>query len=188
MALDTIGDQDFFRVELQAGRIYDIGQYLVTGGPSGTPLADAYLEIYDAAGNLIVSADGGGPNTPSGLDALLTFIPQASGVYYINARSYDENPLNGRTGDFVGDYELFVKDVSDRPTYVPYYEVDSPLHSLDWGSQVDRTSRNPDGQEGPRVTGIPTLASATTRTGSRARTSSPSISPRPATSSCRRIR
>lgn len=151
--IDTIGDQDFFKVELIAGRIYDISQYLVTGGPGGVPLADAYIEIYDAAGNLITSADGGGPNTPSGLDALLTFIPEASGTYYINARAYDNDGVNGTTGDFVGDYELTVKDVTGRPTYVPYYDLNSPLHSIDWGSQVDRTSRNPDGQEGPRVTG-----------------------------------
>jgi serralysin len=151
--IDTIGDQDFVRVELVAGRIYDIGQYLITGGPSGVPLSDAYIEIYDAAGNLITSADGGGPNTPSGLDALLTFIPQASGTYYINARAYDADSLNGTTGDAVGDYQLFVRDVTSKPTYVPYYNLDSPLHSIDWGSQVARTSRNPDGQEGPRITG-----------------------------------
>src|SRR3990170_3126785 len=151
--IDTIGDQDFFRVELEAGRIYDIGQYLVTGGPSGVPLSDAYIEIYDASGNLLTSADGGGPNTPSGLDALLTFIPEASGTYYINARAYDTDSTNGTSGDAVGDYELFVRDVTDQPTYVPYYDLDSPLHSIDWGSQVDRTSRNPDGEEGPRITG-----------------------------------
>jgi serralysin len=153
--IDMVGDQDFFRVELTAGHIYDIGQYLVTAGPSGVPLSDAYLEIYDAAGNLLASADGGGPNTPSGLDALLTFIPKDTGTYYINARAYDQDATNGTTGDAVGDYELFVKDVSGRPTYVPYYDLDSPLHSIDWGSQVDRTSRNPDGQEGPRITGNP---------------------------------
>src|SRR3546814_10899990 len=56
------------------------------------------------------------------------------------------------TGDFVGDYELFLK-TSEVGGYQPYYDVDSPLHSIDWGSQVDRTSRNPDGAEGPRVTG-----------------------------------
>ncbi len=151
--IDTVGDQDFFVVTLEAGRIYDIGQYLVTGGPGGVPLSDAYIEIYDAAGNLLTSADGGGPNTPSGLDALLTFIPDVSGTYYINARAYDYDGTNGTTGDVVGDYELFVDDVTDQPSYVPYYDLDSPLHSLDWGSQVDRTSRNPDGEEGPRPTG-----------------------------------
>lgn len=150
--IDTLGDQDFFSVQLEAGHIYDIGQYLVVGGPSGVPLSDAYIEIYDAAGNLLTSADGGGPNTPSGLDALLTFIPETSGTYYINARAYDTDSTNGTTGDAVGDYELFVRDVTDQPTYVPYYNIDSPLHSIDWGTQVDGTSRNPDGAEGPRVT------------------------------------
>jgi hypothetical protein len=151
--IDMIGDQDFFAVELVAGRAYDIGQYALIGGPSGVPLSDAYIELYDAAGNLVVSADGGGPNTPSGLDALLTFVPQTSGTYYINARGYDQDGTNGTTGDNVGDYELFVNDVTGKPTYLPYYDTDSPLHSIDWGSQVDRTSRNPDGQEGPRPTG-----------------------------------
>ena len=158
--IDTIGDQDFFQVVLQAGRIYDIGQYLVAGGPSGVPLADAYIEIYDSAGNLLTSADGGGPNTPQGLDALLTFIPDVSGTYYINARAFDQNTANGTTGDAVGDYELFVRDVTDAPTYVPYYDLDSPLHSIDWGTQVDGSSRNPDGAEGPRVTGNPFTGTA----------------------------
>ena len=151
--INTIGDMDFFKVELEAGRTYDIGQYAKLLGPSGIPLADAYLELYDSAGNLIVSADGGGPNTPSGLDALLTYLAQSSGTYYINARAFDQDATNGTGGDAVGDYELFVKDVTGKPTYQPYYSPDSPLHSIDWGSQVDRTSRNPDGQEGPRVTG-----------------------------------
>ncbi|MDB5694282.1 MAG: hypothetical protein JWO81_3345, partial [Alphaproteobacteria bacterium] len=153
--INTIGDQDFFTVELQAGHAYDIAEYLVTGGPSGVPLSDAFIEIYDSAGNLLASADGGGPNTPSGLDALATFTPEASGTYYINARAYDQDGTNGTTGDSVGDYELFVQDVTNQPHYVPYYDIDSPLHSIDWGTQVARTSRNPDGQEGPRITDNP---------------------------------
>ena len=151
--IDTIGDQDFFAVDLLAGHTYDIGQYLVVGGPSGVPLNDAYLELYGPDGAMITQADGGGPDTPSGLDALLTFTAKASGTYYINARAFDQEALNGTTGDAVGDYRLFVDDVTGRPTYQPYYDVDSPLHSIDWGSQVDRTSRNPDGEEGPRITG-----------------------------------
>ncbi|HEX8192841.1 MAG TPA: M10 family metallopeptidase [Allosphingosinicella sp.] len=151
--IDTIGDQDFYKVELQEGRVYDISQYLVTGGPMGIPLADAFIELYDASGKLLTTADGGGPNTPSGLDALLTFIPKESGTYYINARAFDQDATNGSTGDEIGDYQLAVKDVTGRPSYSPYYDIDSPLHSIDWGSQVDRTSRNPDGAEGDRVTG-----------------------------------
>jgi hypothetical protein len=151
--INMIGDMDFFKVELVAGRTYDIGQYAKLLGPTGIPLADAYVELYDSAGNLVVSADGGGPNTPSGLDALLTYVAQSSGTYYINARAFDQDATNGTGGDAIGDYELFVKDVTGKPTYQPYYSPDSPLHSLDWGSQVDRTSRNPDGAEGPRVTG-----------------------------------
>ena len=153
--INTIGDQDFYRVELVAGHMYDIGQYAVVGGPGGVPLSDAYLEIYTPDGQLLTNADGGGPNTPQGLDALLTFVAQESGTYYINARAFDQDGTNGTTGDSVGDYELFVDDVTGRPdtTYKPYYDVSSPLHSIDWGTQVDGSSRNPDGQEGPRITG-----------------------------------
>ena len=151
--IDTIGDWDFFRIELVAGRTYEIGQFAFTGGPSGVPLADAYLEIYDANGTLVTTMDGGGPNTPNGLDALLSFAPTTSGTYYINARAFDNLALDGDRGDLVGDYQLFVNDTTGAPAYVPYYSPDSPLHSIDWGSQIDRTSRNPDGAEGPRVTG-----------------------------------
>jgi Ca2+-binding RTX toxin-like protein len=153
--IDTIGDQDFYKVELVAGQMYEISHFLKLGGPSGVPLADAYIELYGPDGKLLTNADGGGPNTPQGLDAMLTFTAKVSGTYYINARAYDQAPENGTIGDSVGDYELSIRDVTGRvdTAYKPYYDIDSPLHSLDWGTQVDRTSRNPDGEEGPRVTG-----------------------------------
>jgi serralysin len=155
--LELPGDFDFFRVELQEGELYDIGQYLVTGGPSGVPLADAYIELYDANGNLIVTADGGGPNTPSGLDALLTYEAEYTGTYFINARAFDNGTPDGAEGDYVGDYEVFVDrvDANDPNAYRPLYTPDQPMHSIDWGSQVDRTSRNPDGDNGPRDNGAP---------------------------------
>lgn len=150
-SIDALGDQDFFRVELIAGQTYNIGQYLTLGGPLLTPLADAYLELYDSAGNLVASADGGGPNTPSGLDALLTFTANTTGTYFINARAFDQDASNGSTGDHIGDYELFVDTTTVSPTtYRPFYDTSSPLHSIDWGSQIDRTSRNPDGDNGAR--------------------------------------
>ncbi|HEX8256521.1 MAG TPA: pre-peptidase C-terminal domain-containing protein, partial [Allosphingosinicella sp.] len=147
--IDAPGDQDVFKVELTAGQNYEFGQYATTDGPTHVPLTDAYLEIYDAQGNLLATADGGGPDTPSGLDALLTFRPTESGTYYINARAFDNAPEDGTNGDIVGDYEIFARESN----YNAYYDVDSPLHSLDWGTQVDGTVRNPDGEEGPRPTG-----------------------------------
>lgn len=150
--IDTVGDQDFFSVQLVAGQTYDINMWLVVGGPNAVPLSDAYIELYNAAGEMLVSADGGGPNTPSGLDATLTFTAQETGTYYINARAYDQVAVDGPDGDSVGDYELFVTtvDTSDPGAYVPFYSPDSPLHSIDWGSVFDRSSRNPDGDNGSR--------------------------------------
>jgi Ca2+-binding RTX toxin-like protein len=162
-------DEDFFRVELVAGKTYNIGQYLVTDGAarggSGVALADAYLELYASDGTTLLSqADGGGPNTPSGLDALLTFTAETTGTYYINARSYDNAANNGDNGDFVGDYELFVDEIDPADAPLPrFYDNDELLASLDWGSQWNRTSRNPDGDNGTRTdNGVPNGGAAIT--------------------------
>ena len=160
-ACDTPGDNDWFAVTLTAGETYQFGQYAYAGGipgaeGNGIPLADAYLEIYDSAGNLLSIADGGGPNTPSGLDALMTFEATYSGTYYVNATSYD-NTGDG-VGDFAGDYEIFARTATGT-VYTTHYDISSPLHSIDWGGVlVNRehvSVRNPDGMEGPRPTGEP---------------------------------
>ncbi len=77
-ASDVPGDNDWFAVTLTAGETYEFGQYAYAGHVpgaegNGVPLADAFLELYDSDGNLLALADGGGPNTPNGLDALMTF-------------------------------------------------------------------------------------------------------------------
>jgi hypothetical protein len=157
--INTIGDQDYFKVTLEAGKTYQIGQYqAATTGPNGIPLPDAYFELRDSLGNLIATADGGGPNTPSGLDALLTYAATVTGTYYINFKAFDQDPTNGTDGDGIGDYQYFVKtiDPNDPSIYRPYYEPDSPLYAIDWGTRVNKVNQsaaNPDGNEGPRDTG-----------------------------------
>jgi Ca2+-binding RTX toxin-like protein len=177
-AINTNGDQDYFQVTLEAGKTYQIGMYGYTGpvgspGPTGAPLVDSYIEIYKSDGtSLVVSADGGA-NTPhntanSGFDVLLTFTPDATGIYYINAQSFDNNAADGTTGEGVGDYEIFVHDATNDPSiYRPYYDVDSPLYAIDWGTRVNKVNQsaaNPDGNEGTRPTGnaqgTPTYGSA----------------------------
>ena len=149
--IDAPGDQDFYRIEMTAGNVYRINQSFVTGGPSGVPLADNHFEIYDPSGRLVATGTSGG-SMPGGLvtttvNAQLDFIPNASGTYYINART--ANYVNGDpfAGEAVGDYKLTVEG------WDPFYDPDEPLYAIDWGTQIDRTSRNPDGAEGPRQTG-----------------------------------
>jgi hypothetical protein len=161
--IELNGDQDFRQVTLVAGKTYEIGMYGLAGGPNAVPLADAYIELYDAAGNFITAADGGAKTVAneanSGFDVLLTFVAEVSGTFYVNARAFDNDATDGTTGEGVGDYEVFVReaDPNDPGTYKPYYDLDSPLHAIDWGSRlinkIHQTARNPDGDEGTRNTG-----------------------------------
>jgi len=167
-AIETIGDQDFYRVELVAGHQYQFSMvgYTLSGvggqvGPMGVPLLDSYLELYDSLGHLITAADGGADTVMngvnSGFDALLSFTATTSGTYYLNARAFDNVPADGNHGDMVGDYGLFAKDVTNDPSvYRAYYDPSSPLYAIDWGTRVNKvhqTVANPDGNEGPRATG-----------------------------------
>ncbi len=161
--IGTEGDQDFYQVTLQAGHAYEIGMFGHPGGPSLFPLHDSYIEIYRADGTLVASADGGAStlinNVNSGFDAVLNFTPDADGVYYVNARAFDQDPtVGGTTGDGVGDYELYVNEVdpNDPNVYHAYYNDSSPLYAIDWGSRVNKHNQsvaNPDGDEGIRPTG-----------------------------------
>lgn len=157
--INTLGDFDFFKVELTAGKTYEFLMLGKIGGPSLVPNADSLVELYDANGVMLGSADGGASSTlnaaNSGFDAMLTFTAPTDGIYYVNARSFDQDPTNGSNGDSVGDYELSARLGDPRAAYKPLYSIDSPLHSIDWGTQVDRTVRNPDGENGPRDNGAP---------------------------------
>ncbi|HEX8307524.1 MAG TPA: M10 family metallopeptidase C-terminal domain-containing protein, partial [Allosphingosinicella sp.] len=155
------GDQDFYAVTLVAGKTYEIGMFGKSGGPNFIPIQDAYLELYNSAGALQGSADGGASTLAnqvnSGFDAVLTFTATTTGTYYINARAFDNNAADGTTGEGVGDYELYANEVDPNApgVYRPYYDASSPLYAIDWGSQVNKvnqSARNPDGNEGTRST------------------------------------
>jgi Ca2+-binding RTX toxin-like protein len=155
--IDTIGDLDFFKVQLVAGQTYEIGMFAKIGGPSVLPLQDSYVELHDASGTIITAADGGASTTintaNSGLDAILTYTATKMGTYFVNARAFDNAPADGADGDLIGDYEVSVANITGQPVYAPYYAPSSPLYALDWGTQVDGTTRNPDGAETGHLTG-----------------------------------
>jgi len=155
--INTQGDRDVYAVHLEAGVDYEIGMLSAIAGPSGVPLLDAYLILYDANGNKLTETDGGSETHAlslifTGLDAMLAVRVEQSGTYYVSATSFDQVNGDG-VGDTVGDYEIFARPAQ---SYKAYYDLSSPLHSIDWGTQVNKihqSVRNPDGEEGPRPTG-----------------------------------
>ena len=99
--IDLAGDKDWFRVELEGGRRYQID---VRGEGSGVgTLRISYMWIHDAAGQRIVFASGGG----SYLETRLVWTPPSSGTYFIQVAgsSYE-----------IGTFDLSVIDFEDLYT------------------------------------------------------------------------
>lgn len=88
-AVDSAGDEDWFRISLSAGREY----VFELAGSGSNPLADPFLSLYDDSGALLATDDDGG----MGLNARLAVTPEVSGVYYLGARGF---------GSTVGQYTL----------------------------------------------------------------------------------
>jgi Ca2+-binding RTX toxin-like protein len=78
--IQTANDQDWFRVELNADRIYAFDLKGVDSG--GGTLADPFLRLLDGAGNALTYDDDNG----SGHDARLTFVASSGGTYYLSAQ------------------------------------------------------------------------------------------------------
>ncbi len=92
--VNTGGDQDWYRVSLNAGETYTIN----LNAASGSNL-DAYLRLFDATGNSIGFNDDGGP----GFNSLLSFTPTTAGTFYVSAGGYSSS---------VGEYELSIGGAS----------------------------------------------------------------------------
>src|SRR5262249_41202857 len=90
--VNYVGDHDWFSVSLVAGQSY---VFTMTG--SGT-LSDTYLELHDAAGNLLAIDDDG--LAPGG-GSLLRFTASTSGSYFINAQAFEDPAVS-----YVGDYTV----------------------------------------------------------------------------------
>ena len=93
--LDERSDEDWIRIELEAGLIYQIS--LAGAGADGA--ADTILRIYNAAGQQVAINDDV-DRAADKLDSELRFSPESSGVYYISAGSYSANPNQENWGDY----------------------------------------------------------------------------------------
>ncbi len=88
-------DEDWIRVELQAGLTYEIN--LAGVGTDGA--ADTILKIYNSAGQQVAVNDD--VDIAAGnLFSMVTFTPDNTGVYYLGAGSYTANPNRENWGDY----------------------------------------------------------------------------------------
>ncbi len=95
--VDFLLDHDLYRVSLVAGQHY---VFTMTGN-GGSPLVDAYLELYDSQGTLIALDDDAGVNR----EALLRFTATTTGTFYLNAKAYDPGDTEPDP-DLVGGYTV----------------------------------------------------------------------------------
>ncbi|MEM7057288.1 MAG: M10 family metallopeptidase C-terminal domain-containing protein [Pseudomonadota bacterium] len=95
--LETNGDRDWFRIELEAGQRVTIELDGVNhSGSSLGALADPYVRLYSSNGSFVTGNDDGGP----GRNSNLTFTAQSGGTYYIEAAAWNDG--------YSGDYRLEV--------------------------------------------------------------------------------
>ena len=99
-SLETVGDHDWFRMELKAGVEYQVRLH----GVGVKELNDPFLELRDASGNSLGTVDDrapgeswGGPNVT---DPVGFINIASSGTFYIDVSSF----VDGSTADDVGDY------------------------------------------------------------------------------------
>ncbi|HEY8616155.1 pre-peptidase C-terminal domain-containing protein [Phenylobacterium sp.] len=103
--LESAGDADWFRVELVAGRTYQLN---LEGASSGAgTLSDPLLEIRSSTGSLLQSWDDGG----AGQNSRGVFVANSTGAFYLAASSYTGAAI--RTGS----YRLSVTDLTPVDDY-----------------------------------------------------------------------
>ena len=95
--IGSVGDEDWFAVEMQAGVAYTIA---LSGSDTGWgSLPDPYLWLYDPNGALIDQNDDDGET----LNSRLAYTPAMSGTYFIGAGAFGGN---------TGSYDLTVSSDS----------------------------------------------------------------------------
>ena len=94
--LESLGDLDWFKVELDADKYYNFEL-------TGITLADSFLSLKEANGNIISSDDDGG----DGFSSRIIFSPESSGTYYLEASAYNN--------EYTGTYSIAADEADALP-------------------------------------------------------------------------
>ena len=97
-SLESIGDHDWFRINLSAGQT-------ITVALNGVTLEDPFLRILDTNGNELYFNDDSG----AGLNSVISFAANYTGVFYIDVGAYADQGA--------GDYQLNITAFQTPPVY-----------------------------------------------------------------------
>lgn len=125
--LDSRFDENWIRVELVEGKMYDISLRGI--GPEA--VVDTVLTIYNSDGKEIASNDDIEVESLN-LFSMLEFSPDTTGVYYISAGAYRGNP----TPDNSGRYQVAVYE-ADHSLILTGTRYSDYLHTRLTGSIGD---------------------------------------------------
>ncbi len=84
VSIDTLGDHDWYRVNLTAGTTYIFTSQAISGFNP-----DTFLNLRDSAGTVITSDDDGGDNTYS----LIAYTATSTGTFYIDAGTFGDGSI-----------------------------------------------------------------------------------------------
>lgn len=101
-ALDSVGDVDYFAVQLIAGNEYKLTATAMYSGGA----VDGLLTLYDPSQSVVGTDDDSGGN----YDPLLLFTPTTSGTHYFTVQDYGTN---------IGTYSVRVELLRDNSLPVP---------------------------------------------------------------------
>jgi hypothetical protein len=126
--IETAGDQDWFKVTLQAGTLYG---FSMTGGSVGgmSALTSPHLYLYDASGNLLDDA------SPVSINAVFQASVPTTDTYYVRASSHASLGIGG--------YAVALTPLGSAPTSPPPPPSPSPVR-LDLDSVDPRMEEDGD--------------------------------------------
>jgi hypothetical protein len=135
-SIETLGDHDWFRIQLTAGQ-------KITITLNGTTLQDPFLRILNSSGAILQEND----DISSGVirDSRIVFTAPTTGSYYIDAGAWQDN--------YVGDYQLNVTTYV-APSVWTYDQIADQLIRGYWGGTTHRFNVSPGGQITVNITSL----------------------------------
>lgn len=135
--LEVLGDRDWYRLSLTAGQAVRID--LTAFGTSG--VADTYLRVRDASGNLLYEND----DVSGGQNSALAFAAPSSGNFFVEIGSYNDQ--------YTGDYQLSVSPYQAPPEFT-FAQIADQLVKGYWGGSSHHFNVSQGGSITVDVTGL----------------------------------